>query len=353
GNDSTRFEESLPDIDANTGFIFSKVADRLNDFYRITNFAEDNKEVVCALVRLCLLQEPAKRDFRPCEKFPTVTLELLERDTHTIFEDSGGNDGTVLVRNPFFFLHLYNKAIEQVRSGLPKTLSVVTSVHRFPETGGLMVRDQEQEQERDWKSGIVFKNAAGANFGDVCVYRKGSTGNSNGILCALQAKKQRSSLSVKSLQKEHTKNTDTIAVIPTGGVADRQGIKKMRLITVLITTEGMTDAAFKQVNDSFPADCLLIYQDNFISFFGEALGVPLALAYTKDHNLNFATRETLKSKHKLGDLEVNQVLENMPYRSYEDLVRKVPVMGDKDLDKEMGWFLPYQDFQTVKRRRVE
>lgn len=103
-----------------------------------------------------------------------------------------------------------------------ETLSVVTSVHRFPEKGGQMVSDQEQEQEqeRDWKSGIVFKNAAGAQFGDVCVYRQSATGNGNGILCALQAKKWKSSITAKRIEDEHTKNTNTIKDTPTGGIVD-------------------------------------------------------------------------------------------------------------------------------------
>ncbi|KAG9062572.1 hypothetical protein KI688_005487 [Linnemannia hyalina] len=76
----------------------------------------------------------------------------------------------------------------------------------------------------------------------------------------------------------------------------------------------------------------------------------MALAVSKDFNWNFATLETLK--HRLGDKEADQILKNMPYRSYADLVEKVPAMGSKKLDEEMG-FLPYQDFRPAKRRRLE
>ncbi|KAF9535222.1 hypothetical protein EC957_001901, partial [Mortierella hygrophila] len=61
---------------------------------------------------------------------------------------------------------------------------------------------------------------------------------------------------------------------------------------------------------------------------------------------------TLKKKRWLRDEEVNEVLENMPYRSYEDLVQKVPSMRFMNHAKDMG-FLPYQDFQHEKRHRVE
>jgi hypothetical protein len=99
---------------------------------------------------------------------------------------------------------------------------------------------------------------------------------------------------------------------------------------------------------SFPENCLLIYRGNFTKFFGDAFRISAALAVSKDLNWNFETRETLKKKHKLGDKEVDQILENMPYRSYDDLIQKVPAMSTKNLDKETG-FLPYQDFQPEKK----
>ncbi|KAG0086324.1 hypothetical protein BGZ92_008224, partial [Podila epicladia] len=140
--------------------------------------------------------------------------------------------------------------------------------------------------------------------------------------------------------------------IPNGSILEREGIKRVCTITVLITTADITDEAFQQLNRSFPDNCLLIYRGNFIKFFGETFGMAAALSASKDLNWNFATRETLKKKHRLEDKEVDQILENMPYRSYDDLIQKVPAMGSKNLNKKME-FLPYQDFQSEKRRRVE
>ncbi|KAG0332554.1 hypothetical protein BG000_009916, partial [Podila horticola] len=317
-----------------------EVATRLDELYSITNFAKKHKELVLALVRLCVLQEPADRHLAPSDHFPALTLDVLERDTHTILEDSDDDDGRVLVRIPFFFLHHYNRVVKQVQNRLKKIfmqdweedrgwdffegiiaeyealrtnlllgdhetatlgdiyrgamgrsetlgrivklkeLSVVTIAHRFPDSG----RPTVGGKQLDWRSGKVLKNAAGAPFAE-------------------------------------------------------DGIKKVDVITILITTLDVNDVTFKQLDESFPDNCLLIYKGNFTKFFGGAFSTSAALALSEDLNWNFATRETLKKKHKLGDEEVDQILENMPYRSYDDLVRKVPVMGDKDLDKEMG-FLP-------------
>ncbi|KAF9079916.1 hypothetical protein BGX23_002984, partial [Mortierella sp. AD031] len=401
------FPDTVDNIGMNTDQIFSNVASNLNTYYRITTFAETHKELVRALVRLCILQEPSPRTLAPSNHFPTLTLDVLERDTHTILEDSDETSGKVLVRIPFFFLHHYNTVIEVVRNRLGsaflhdwvedrewgffehmiaeyealrtnlligggreaatlgeiyqgaigraetlgrivklRKLLVVKAARRFPESGGLTVG----EQERDWRSGLVIKNADGAQFGDICVYREKADGNNDNILCALQAKKLGSPLSATTIQSEHDKNTRTIGQLPDGSILEQEGIKRAHAITVLITTADITDGAFQQLNGSFPNDCLLIYRGNFAKFFGDAFSISAALAASKDLNWNFATRETLKKKHKLGDKEVDQILENMPYRSYDDLIQKVPAMGSKNLDKEMG-FLPYQDFQPEKRRR--
>ncbi|KAF9377280.1 hypothetical protein BGX21_003222 [Mortierella sp. AD011] len=405
------FSEKLHDIDMNTERIFDKVAANLDTYYSITSFAETHQELVRALVRLYILQKPSPRNLAPCDDFPTLTLDVLERDTHTILEDSKEIPGKVLVRIPFFFLHLYNTAIEEIRNRLGsaflhdwvqdrewgffehmiaeyealrtnllidggrntatlgdiyqgaignaktlgrtvilKKLSVVDAAHRFPESGPL--RFGTPERDADWMSGVVIKNAAGAQFGDVCVYRERADEESDDVLCALQAKKLGSVLSASTLQKEHSKNISTIKSIPKGSILEVDGIKRACTVTILISTADITDNAFEEISESFPDDCLLVYQGNFNRFFGDAFSVSAALTISKDLSWNFATRETLKRRHRLDDEEVEQILENMPYRSYEDLVQKVPSMGEKELDKEMG-FLPYQDFQPKKRRRIE
>ncbi|KAF9536366.1 hypothetical protein EC957_011236, partial [Mortierella hygrophila] len=403
------FVDTVANIHLNADRIFDKVANILDNFYSISDFATTHKELVGALVRLCILQQPTPRTFAPSEQFPALTLDVLERNTHTILENTDKGRTIVLVRIPYFFLHVYNTAIDAVLNSLGsaflhtwvedrewvfferiiaeyeafrtnllvdggretatlgeiyqgalgrketlnrtvqlKKLSVVKAAHRFPEWGGLAVG----EQDLDWRSGVVIKNADGAQFGDVCVYRESADGEGDNLLCALQAKKLGTPLSATLLTIEHRKNTHTIEEIAPHSLLDQQGIKQTRTITILISTADMTDSAFQQLSTSIPHDCLLIYQGNFHEFFGDTFSISAALAVSKDLNWNFATQETLKKKRWLRDEEVHRILQNMPYRSYEDLVQKVPSMRSKDHANDMG-FLPYQDFQHEKRRRVE
>ncbi|KAF9898834.1 hypothetical protein EC991_010262, partial [Linnemannia zychae] len=401
------FADTVEDINMNADRIFNKVASNLDHYYSITAFVETHRELIRALVRLCILQKPSPRTLAPSDLFPALTLDVLERDTHTILEDSNEGRGKVLVRIPFFFLHVYNTAVDAVWNRLGsaflhdwvgdhewafferiiaeyealrtnlliddgheeatlgdiyqgafgraetlghtvklKKLSVVTAAHRFPASGGLTVGEQEQ----DWRSGVVFRNADGAQFGDVCVYRESADSEGDNILCALQAKKLGCSLSASLLTSEHRKNVNAIENIPENSLLDQQGIKRARIITILISTADLSDPAFKQLNTSMPDNCLLIYRGNFNKFYGDSFSISAALAVSKDLSWNFTNRETLKKKRWLNDEEVEQILVNMPYRSHDDLIQKVPSMLSKDLDKEMG-FLPYQDFQPEKRRR--
>ncbi|KAF9963804.1 hypothetical protein BGZ73_002182, partial [Actinomortierella ambigua] len=158
-------------------------------------------------------------------------------------------------------------------------------------------------------------------------------------------------LSAHTLSEEHTKNLNAVKNMPEGSKMDMEGLKRACTITVLITTADMTDNALQQLDKSFPNDCLLIYRKNFAEYFGDAFSLHAALAVSQDLNWNFATRDTLR-KHGLKDEEVNQFLENMPYRSYDDLVRKVPGLRTRTLDEGMG-FLPYQCIPTAKRRRTQ
>ncbi|KAF9157938.1 hypothetical protein BGX20_003650 [Mortierella sp. AD010] len=72
----------------------TNVATKLNRSYQIKTFAKHNKEIVSALTQLCVAEQPVPRTHVPCEQFPAITLDVLERDTHTILEGYGKNDET-------------------------------------------------------------------------------------------------------------------------------------------------------------------------------------------------------------------------------------------------------------------
>ncbi|GJJ77498.1 hypothetical protein EMPS_09857 [Entomortierella parvispora] len=403
------FLEALSNIDEDTDTIFGEVEMQLDNLYAITDFAKKHKGLICAIVRLCLLQQPVERDHVPSDLFPKYTMDVLERETHTILEDNEDNDGRILVRIPFFFLSRYNKVVEEVRNhlkkifvedwessrgwsffegivadfealrtnllfgdrqtatlreiycgamGQPETLdrivklkelSVVKLIHRFPSSGRPTVAGGEQ---LDWRSDKVFVNAAGASFADVFVCRESSNGNGENILFGLQAKKlTTATLTLETIKTEHKKNEEAIKGVPAGSLLDEDNIKNAKVITVLITTADINDKNFQLLNSSFPPNCLLIYQGNFTKFFGQAFSVSAALALSEDLNWNFATKDTLKKKHHLDDSEVEDILANLPYRSYDDLIQKVPTMSSKATAAEMGFF-PYQYFRAEKRRRL-
>ncbi|KAF9898702.1 hypothetical protein EC991_010648, partial [Linnemannia zychae] len=108
----------VDDIDMNANQIFRQVASNLDNIYSIGDFARTYVGLVRPLVRLCIFQEPSPRTLAPSDRFPKLTLDVLERDTHTILEESDEAPGQVLVRIPFFFLYIYNGAIGEVRNRL-------------------------------------------------------------------------------------------------------------------------------------------------------------------------------------------------------------------------------------------
>ncbi|KAG0282390.1 hypothetical protein BGZ96_000534, partial [Linnemannia gamsii] len=198
------FPDTVDDIGMNADRIFSKVAYNLDTYYSITTFAETHKELV-------LIEEVRNRlgsaflhdwvEDREWGFFKRMIAEYEALRTNLLI----GND-----REAATLGEIYQGAIGRAetlgRIVKLKKLSVVTAAHRFPESGGQRVGGQGQ----DWRSGAVIKNAHGAQFGDICVYREKEDGNNNNILCALQAKKLGSPLSAATIQSEHDKNTRTI-----------------------------------------------------------------------------------------------------------------------------------------------
>ncbi|KAG0014800.1 hypothetical protein BGZ81_000252 [Podila clonocystis] len=403
------FKEELNDVDKNAERIFIRVANELDTRYKVRSFVKTHKEVFSKLLRLYILETPKPRNYVPVSSCPfeELTLEDLERDTHTILEDCDDDSDDVLVRIPYFFLHIYNGVTNVVQNclgtafaqnwkrrewrffedivaeyetlrtnlliadgtetstlggiykgalGRKETLDrtvklrtllpPVKADHWFPRTS-LTIRGG---QEQDWRSNIVIMNCDGAPFADVCVYRESADNMGDNVLCALQAKKWEAPVTPTNFNTEHDKNRTAFKKLRDGSTLGEQGIKRERVITVLVTTADIHQSLLQQLkSESCPDDCLVIYQGNFADFFGEAFAIHAALAASWDQNWNFATRETLKKKHTLDDGE--QILDNMPYHSYDDLIQKVPSLASKDLDKNVG-FLPYQ-VARPKRRRLE
>ncbi|KAG0080938.1 hypothetical protein BGZ92_000405, partial [Podila epicladia] len=69
------FPDTVGDIGMNADRIFRKVSNDLDNFYSITAFAGRHKELVRALVRLCIFQQPSSRTLAPSDRFPELTLD--------------------------------------------------------------------------------------------------------------------------------------------------------------------------------------------------------------------------------------------------------------------------------------
>lgn len=112
--------DHLETIDKNAEGIFIRVAHELDDRYRIRSFVKTQKEVIGQLLRLYIFQTPKPRDYVPVQSdvHKELTLEDLESHTHTILEDSDGASGDILIRIPYFFLHIYNQATDVVQNCL-------------------------------------------------------------------------------------------------------------------------------------------------------------------------------------------------------------------------------------------
>ncbi|KAF9997291.1 hypothetical protein BGZ65_007124, partial [Modicella reniformis] len=397
------FGYNLELLDAGFGPIdysetFMKVANKIDDRYYITSFARKHHDIIRALTRLCILQKESQRTGSVSGQY---TLDTLERQTHTILENSKVTKGMVFVRIPYFFLHLYNcatkdisgklnyaflkdwneehewnyfehfiaeyevfrtnllvdddhstmtlKSLYQGAHGVEETLnhevklSKLTfskATRRFPQTSPKKRKGSEEDMNMDWTSNVVIKNAAGASFGDVCVYRDNAKDEKK-TLFALQAKKwTTNNVTLKTIEKEHQTNCKAVESAP----EHFSGVKDTRLITVMITTCSYTGDV-----DRIPPDCLLIHKGNFAEYFGDIFSFHAALSMAKNSNWNFLTREFLRSK--LPEEKVQKVLDNMPYHTQEDIGRVLSPSDMKEVGDNMG-FLPYEDFRPKKKRRT-
>ncbi|KAF9113010.1 hypothetical protein BGX27_002362 [Mortierella sp. AM989] len=179
------------------------------------------------------------------EQFPAFTLDVLDRDTHTILERYGKSDETALVRIPYFFLYLYDKVVKDLSRNLGfgflaewKFFEKFIAEYEVYPTNALVSLGKETVTLRglyrgalgsevtlnrtvklrylrlvepphqfpcspltdmDWRSPVVIKNAESASFADVFVYREGAGEESDNILCALQPKKLKAPVSAKLL----------------------------------------------------------------------------------------------------------------------------------------------------------
>jgi hypothetical protein len=365
---------------------FESTVEAINKSYSIKDFAEKNLKLIYQLIYLSLYAIPCQKDDTPLLTQPQWTLDALQRDTHTILQPTLHGDNSVLVIIPNFFLYLYVKVAkvlgsfldgfflknwDNLESGsfevfaaeyeafrtnlfismgtssttisnfyrnahgpqdtlqrpilLKKIDRVWKALNRFPDLP--LVDKEDSSSSADWRSEFVVVNAKGAQFADSFVYRPCDAADDKGILFALQSKLyENTPFPINLIKKEHEKNKKAIAAVPTGSILDKQGIKRARCITVIITTA--------KIDGDIPDDCIVICKDNFKAFFG----APFALRASLDsgNNVNFPTNNTL--------VEIRDDLKKHgPFESEEDLLKKVPLLKRKEYEKFVheASYLPY------------
>ncbi|KAG9062191.1 hypothetical protein KI688_006523 [Linnemannia hyalina] len=230
--------------------------------------------------------QPSPRTLAPSNRFPELTLKVLERYTHVILEEIDGPYGKVLVRIPFFFLHLYNGGSDEVRNSLGSALFYdwmkdwkwrsfehIIAEYEALRTNLLIADGREAATLEEIYQGAVGR---AETLGRIVKLKKLS------VITAAHRFPESGRLTVG----EQEQDWRAIEMIPDGSILEQEGIKRARTITVLITTTDTRDDAFQKLSESIPNDCLLIYRGNFTKFFGDAFSMSASLAASKDLNWN-------------------------------------------------------------------
>ncbi|RUS13803.1 hypothetical protein BC937DRAFT_94752 [Endogone sp. FLAS-F59071] len=100
--------------------IFQKVAQRLDEAYKVCKFAEKYEVVVKALILKSLSGAKLLQSDAVSKEFPALTLNYLERNTSTILQQSYVKQFLV-IQIPFIFFYLYNELLRIVQNRLEES----------------------------------------------------------------------------------------------------------------------------------------------------------------------------------------------------------------------------------------
>ncbi|RUS16922.1 hypothetical protein BC937DRAFT_90638 [Endogone sp. FLAS-F59071] len=324
---------------------FTSTAKNLDKSYSISTFATENKELVNQLIYRFLYAIPCLRNYAPLPTAPTLTLEVLQRDTHTILEQIPG-DRRVLVKIPNFFLYLYFEAFghltepmkryclkswdsEEFQSferfvadfkmfrmnllvdvgisnttvgdfyhgarGQPATLQRPVLLNRLSKVHLAEARFPNTPLTLDWDeycTDIVVLNATGASFADSCVFRH-SIRNDYGTIFGNKRKLyDKTAFPISLVIKEHEKNISALRRIAPG--SKLESMKYCDCITVIITIQNITG--------DVPDNCLVVDRNNFADFFGDAFALRASLYMDKKHRLDDDANLLYNKKHHFDDI---------------------------------------------------
>jgi hypothetical protein len=210
--------------------------------------------------------------------------------------------------------------------------------------------------------GYIMINGYSAPFADIFFL----VDEPEPILIAIQCRRRKKSLDLRTIKDEHEKNADVSSKMKekarklkkdakTSSKKKKEELQqkavqytdlanllsKYRIITIFITTQRFTSEEL----DRLPEDCILIHQENFDTFFGPVFSSRAKFVMTRDSNPNLSTASDLVSRYKAINEDIGERIEETRkrklFRSHEDLCKDFPELANDDEIRNNFVYYPY------------
>ncbi|CAB5104331.1 unnamed protein product [Rhizophagus irregularis] len=419
GQGFTSVKEFFEELETKTpSRIYSKIVYKLDDAYNISTYASDHKKLIYEIVYRNIMEIESKMSDELQDGRFIIKLEHLERDRHLILRKLEVTR-KVLIDIPYFFMYIYVDELgifsnKLDRAFLPDSdwswedfeifiadfiASKIRMIHVLEKTKSLKLGDffhgaqgsdvtlnllinfepvqiyklkhqfpclnlSAKEGNYDLNKlepGYIMINGYSAPFADVFFL----VDNPEPILIAIQCRKRKKSLDLKTIEDEHEKNSNISEKIKEKAEKIREDaevkgremkeklrneaeqytqladfLSKYRIITIFITTQ-----RFREELESLPDDCILIHQENFDIFFGPVFSSRTKLVMTRDSNPNLSTASELTSKFKAIKKDIGEKIEEArkrkTFRSHKEFCKDFPELAEDDEIRNNFVYYPY------------
>ncbi|GBC22477.2 hypothetical protein GLOIN_2v1729495 [Rhizophagus irregularis DAOM 181602=DAOM 197198] len=419
GQGFTSVKEFFEELETKTpSRIYSKIVYKLDDAYNISTYASDHKKLIYEIVYRNIMEIESKMSDELQDGRFIIKLEHLERDRHLILRKLEVTR-KVLIDIPYFFMYIYVDELgifsnKLDRAFLPDSdwswedfeifiadfiASKIRMIHVLEKTKSLKLGDffhgaqgsdvtlnllinfepvqiyklkhqfpclnlSAKEGNYDLNKlepGYIMINGYSAPFADVFFL----VNNPEPILIAIQCRKRKKSLDLRTIKDEHEKNSNISEKMEEKAEKIRENAKvkgremkeklqkeaeqytkladflsKYRIITIFITTQ-----RFREELESLPDDCILIHQENFDIFFGPVFSSRTKLVMTRDSNPNLSTASELTSKFKAIKKDIGEKIEEArkrkTFRSHKEFCKDFPELAEDDEIRNNFVYYPY------------
>ncbi|CAB5364583.1 unnamed protein product [Rhizophagus irregularis] len=419
GQGFTSVREFFEELETKTpSRIYSEIVYKLDDAYNISTYASDHKKLIYEIVYRNIMEIESKMSDELQDGRFIIKLEHLERDRHLILRKLEVTR-KVLIDIPYFFMYIYVDELgifsnKLDRAFLPDSdwswedfeifiadfiASKIRMIHVLEKTKSLKLGDffhgaqgsdvtlnllinfepvqiyklkhqfpclnlSAKEGNYDLNKlepGYIMINGYSAPFADVFFL----VDNPEPILIAIQCRKRKKSLDLRTIKDEHEKNSNISEKMEEKAEKIRENAKvkgremkeklqkeaeqytkladflsKYRIITIFITTQ-----RFREELESLPDDCILIHQENFDIFFGPVFSSRTKLVMTRDSNPNLSTASELMSKFKAIKKDIGEKIEEArkrkTFRSHKEFCKDFPELAEDDEIRNNFVYYPY------------